>query len=169
MTGYTPEAWHDLFLCSGGAAAALSGMIFVGLSVNIRTVLELDQREGQNFMTGRALEALVALLSILVISVVGLTPALDRGLLAALLLLIATASAVSPIRAMYASRGRNTVPAAMFLRLLVATALTLALATAGTTLAAGHGGGLYWIPAAFVLAVTVAAVNAWILLVEVLR
>lgn len=70
---------------------------------------------------------------------------------------------------MYASRGRNTVPAAMFLRLLVATALTLALATAGTTLAAGHGGGLYWIPAAFVLAVTVAAVNAWILLVEVLR
>lgn len=169
MTGYTPAAWHDLFLCAGGAAAALSGLIFVGLSVNIRTVLELDQREGQNFMTGRALEALIALLSILIISIVGLTPALDRAPLSALLLLIAAASAVSPMRAVYASRGRSAVPVAMLLRLLVATALTLALAAAGTTLAAGHGGGLYWIPAAFVLAVTVAAVNAWVLLVEVLR
>lgn len=169
MTGYTPEAWHDLFLCAGGAAAALSGLIFVGLSVNIRTVLELDSREGQNFMTGRALEALVALLSILIVSIAGLTPAIDRGLLAAFLLLTAATSAVSPTRAVYASRARSAVPMAMLLRLLIATALTLTLLAAGTTLAVGYGGGLYWIPAAFVLAVTVAAVNAWVLLVEVLR
>jgi len=31
------------------------------------------------------------------------------------------------------------------------------------------GGGLHWLPFAFVLAVTIAASNAWILLVEVLR
>jgi len=43
------------------------------------------------------------------------------------------------------------------------------LGVAGITLAAGHGGGLFWLPAAFVLAVFVAAVNAWVLLVEVLR
>jgi modulator of FtsH protease len=169
MTGYTPEAWHDLFLCAGGAAAALSGLIFVGLSVNIRTVLELDAREGQNFMTGRALEALVALLIVLIVSIAGLTPAIDRDLLAALLILNAAASGVSPTRAVYASRGRSAVPVATFLRLLVAAALTLTLLTAGATLAAGHGGGLYWIPVAFVLAVMVAAVNAWVLLVEVLR
>jgi hypothetical protein len=30
-------------------------------------------------------------------------------------------------------------------------------------------GGLFWLPAAFVVAVFVAAVNAWVLLVEVVR
>jgi hypothetical protein len=47
--------------------------------------------------------------------------------------------------------------------------LTIVLAVTGSTLAAGAGGGLLWLPAAFVLAVFVAAVNAWVLLVEVLR
>jgi hypothetical protein len=37
------------------------------------------------------------------------------------------------------------------------------------TLAAGHGGGPDWLPAAFVLAIAVAAINAWVLLVEILR
>jgi hypothetical protein len=37
------------------------------------------------------------------------------------------------------------------------------------TLLAQGGGGLQWLPFAFVLAVSIAASNAWILLVEVLR
>jgi hypothetical protein len=37
------------------------------------------------------------------------------------------------------------------------------------TLAADHGGGLYWLPVAFVLAIFIASINAWVLLVEVLR
>jgi hypothetical protein len=40
---------------------------------------------------------------------------------------------------------------------------------AGTTLFAQAGGGLQWLPAAFLLAVIIAASNAWVLLVEVLR
>jgi hypothetical protein len=31
------------------------------------------------------------------------------------------------------------------------------------------GGGLDWLPVAFVLAIAVAAINAWVLLVEILR
>ena len=50
--------------------AALSGLIFVGLSMNIRTVLEIDKRVGSNFLSGRAAEALVALLNVVVISLV---------------------------------------------------------------------------------------------------
>jgi hypothetical protein len=59
VTAYSTEGWGDLFLAAAGATAALSGLIFVGLSVNIRTVLEIDKRDGGNFLTGRALEALV--------------------------------------------------------------------------------------------------------------
>ncbi len=38
MSGYSTEGWHDLFILAGGATAALSGLIFVGLSVNIKEV-----------------------------------------------------------------------------------------------------------------------------------
>ncbi len=54
-------------------------------------------------------------------------------------------------------------------RLLTAGTLTLILAVAGVTLAVGHGGGLLWLPAAFVLSVFIAALNAWVLLVEIMR
>lgn len=169
MTGYTTEGWGELFLCAGGATAALSGLIFVGLSVNIRTVLDIDKRDGRNFLTGRAIEALAALLIVLVISIVALTPVIHPGVLAAFILVTAAGSTVSPIRALYASRGAGAMQASMYLRLLTAVALTLTLLAAGVTLAAGHGGGLLWLPAAFVVAITIAAVNAWVLLVEVLR
>jgi len=169
ITGYTTEGWGDLFLASAGATAALSGLIFVGLSVNIGTVLAADKREGQNFLTGRALEALAALLTVLVISLIGLVPAIPRGALAAFILLTGAGSAISPVRALLASRRSTALDGPLLLRLVTAAALTVTLLLAGVTLATGHGGGLYWLPAAFVLAIIIAAVNAWVLLVEVLR
>jgi hypothetical protein len=169
MTGYTTENWGDLFLAAAGATAALSGLIFVAVSVNIRPVLEADKKSGGNFLTGRALEALVALLNVLVISIVGLTPTIPSGVFAAFILVVAAESAISPIRALQASRGQSSVRGVDLLRLVTAWTLTASLAVAGITLAAGHGGGLFWLPAAFVVAVFVAAVNAWVLLVEVVR
>jgi hypothetical protein len=169
VTGYSTEGWGDLFLAAAGATAALSGLIFVGLSVNIRTVLDLDKQVGNNFLTGRAIEALVALLNVLVISLVALTPNIARGVLAGFILLIAASSAISPARAVLASLDQRHLTTDTAERLVTAIALTLTLVAAGVTLAAGHGGGLDWLPASFVLAVLVAAVNAWVLLVEILR
>jgi len=184
MAAYSTEGWGDLFLAAAGATAALSGLIFVGLSVNIRTVLAAGKREGQNFLTGRALEALAALLIVLVISLVGLVPAIPRGALAAFILLAGAGSATSPVRALLASRSGAAESGAaesgavqpgaaldgpLVLRLITAAGLTVTLLLAGVTFATGHGGGLYWLPAAFVLAIIIAAVNAWVLLVEVLR
>jgi hypothetical protein len=47
--------------------------------------------------------------------------------------------------------------------------MTFTLLAGGVTLAARHGGGLDWLPAAFVIGIAIAAVNAWVLLVEILR
>jgi hypothetical protein len=167
--GYATDGWGEFFLASGGATAALSGLIFVGLSVNIRTVLELEKREGGKFLTGRAIEALVALLNVLAISLVALTPSIERGVLAAFILLIAAESAISPVKVILSSRGQPEISKATLLRLVMAGAVTVTLAVAGISLAVHHGGGLLWLPASFVLAIAVAAINAWVLLVEVLR
>ena len=169
MSGYATGGWGEFFLATAGATAALSGLIFVGLSVNIRTVLDIDKRAGVNFLTGRAIEALVALLNVLVISIIALTPTIPRGVLAAFILVVAAESGISPGRVLQATRGQPELSKATLLRLITAIALTLALVISGVTLAAGAGGGLLWLPAAFVLAIFVAAVNAWVLLVEVLR
>lgn len=169
VDGYSPEGWGALFLAAAGATAALSGLIFVALSVNIRTVLDADKREGQNFLTGRAVEALAALLIVLVISLVGLTPGIPRGALAAFILLTGLGSATSPLRALLARRQQAAIGLPLLLRLVTAVGFTVTLLLSGVTLATGHGGGLYWLPVAFVLAIVIAAINAWVLLVEVLR
>jgi hypothetical protein len=169
VTAYNTDGWGDLFLAAAGATAPLSGLIFVGLSVNIRTVLEIDKRDGGNFLTGRALEALVALMNVLAISIVALTPAIARGVLAGFILLVAAESAISPVRVLLVSRAQTTVARSTRVRLFTAACLTAALVAAGVTLAADHGGGLYWLPVAFVLAIFIASINAWVLLVEVLR
>jgi hypothetical protein len=169
VTGYDAAGWGDLFACAGGAAAALAGLIFVGLSVNMSTLLDLDRKRGQNFLTGRALEALVAMITVVVICIVALTPHISRGVLAAFILLMSVGSAISPVRALRAANREERRDPGLLQRVGNALALTLCLLICGITLAAGHGGGLFWLPVAFVLAVLTASVNSWVLLVEVLR
>jgi hypothetical protein len=171
MTGgaYNVEAWHELFIASAGAAAALSGLIFVAVSINLGAILAAEKEFGSSYLTGRALESLVALLIILGISIVGLDAAITREIFALFLIFCAAGSAISPARAVAAYWQTRVKPIAFDLRLFLALSLVAAYAVAGTTLLAQGGGGLHWIPVGFILAISIAASNAWILLVEVLR
>jgi hypothetical protein len=166
---YDPETWHDFFVAAAAPAAALSGLIFVALSINLRDIFALEKKIGSTYLTGRALESLAALLIVLGISLVGLDPSIGRAVLAAVLLVSAAGSAVSPVRATSAYLSSHVKPTAYNLRLFLALLLVAAYAVAGATLLARGGGGLHWLPFAFLLAVSIAASNAWILLVEVLR
>jgi hypothetical protein len=166
---YDPETWHDLFIAAAGAAAALSGLIFVAVSINLRDIFAEEKKVGSTYLTGRALESLVALLIVLGISLVGLDPSIGRTVFAAVLLFCAASSAVSPFRATSANRSSHIKPTAYNLRLSLSLLLVAAYAVSGATLLATGGGGLHWLPFAFILAISIAASNAWILLVEVLR
>ena len=151
-TAYDPAAWHDLFVAAAGATAAPTG---------------------RNFLSGRAIEALVDLVIVLVVSLVALTPSIARGALAAVILATAAISGISPVRSLRSGGGISAPDGApkgaAVGRLVVAAALVGFLVLAGVTLAAGRGGGLDWLPLAFVLAIVIAALNAWVLLVEILR
>lgn len=61
--------WHDLFVVTCGAAAALTGLIFVGVSLNLTKILAYET------LPNRALLSLVLLLNILVVSILFLIPA----------------------------------------------------------------------------------------------
>jgi hypothetical protein len=46
---------------------------------------------------------------------------------------------------------------------------TLPFIIGGASVMLGSGGGLYWVVAGVVFAITGAVINAWVLLVEILR
>ncbi len=167
--GYATDGWSEFFVAAAGATAALAGLIFVSLSVNIERVLQLDKEIGENFLSGRAFEGLAALVSVLGISIVALTPAVARGALAAFIIFVALLTAISPLRALSRGAAKSSHRSRVLIRFGMALALSATLAIAGITLAIRHGGGLYWLPPAFVLGITVASVNAWVILVEILR
>ena len=62
------EAWHDLFVATAGAAAALAGLIFVGISINLQKILSFSK------LPERALMPLILLLIIIILSIIFLIP-----------------------------------------------------------------------------------------------
>jgi modulator of FtsH protease len=65
------DEWHDFFLAVAGAAAVLAGLVFVGVSINLDTIMS-DPGYG---LPGRALEALVLLVAVLIVTILLLVPA----------------------------------------------------------------------------------------------
>lgn len=169
VSGYHLEGWDNFFVAAAGATAALSGLIFVALSLNMERILQLDSAAGAGVLTGRGLEALVALLDVLVVSVVSLTPIIAPDVLAVVLILAGGQSAIFPVRTARLMRKNRDYWRSTVVQIAVGIAFSASFALAGVTLLSGAGGGLAWLPLTFALAVLVAGMNAWVLLVEILR
>ena len=88
----TPQAfaaavlrWHDFFLATAGATAALLGLLFVGVSINL-AALAADERVDLRARAGQAFSNLVF---VLVIALIMLIPNPDPGTLGLSLALVA--------------------------------------------------------------------------------
>src|SRR5277367_6109363 len=62
------QGWDSFFVAEAGAAAALAGLVFVAVSINLARILEFPT------LPTRVLEALVALLSVLTAALFSLIP-----------------------------------------------------------------------------------------------
>ncbi len=165
MTGYDAAAWSDFAVAVAGAAAALSGLLFVAVSINIQSIISFPG------LPARAGQTLVMLLLPLAVSIALLIPAQPRAALATEL--IATGAVVG------AALARLNRPAArpqlepriswLLSRFGPSLLLGVLLIVAGVSLATGCGGGLYWVPPMVLLAFGGGLANAWVLLIEILR
>ena len=63
---YDPQSWHELFVMSGGAAAALAGLIFVAVSLNHDDILS------NPVLPPLAMQTLGILVAVVVLSAFGL-------------------------------------------------------------------------------------------------
>jgi hypothetical protein len=163
LTAYDPSEWTDLFVASAGASAALAGLVFVAVSINIERILRYEG------LPERALETVLLLLSVLVVSILGLVPGQSRVALGAELLvegmLITGAVAALVMRSVPPGARRRW----LVTRIGVSALGTVPLLVGGASVLAGAGGGLYWTAAGILGGIFGGVGNAWVLLVEILR
>jgi modulator of FtsH protease len=164
MTAYQPEQWHDMFVAMAGAAAALTGLIFVAVSINLEQVLKYPA------LPPRAVETLSILIGLLGLSVFVLIPGQSLTALGAEILVLGLVTgAVLLAKRIRLPRAAGQPLTWTVTPVAVILAATLPMAAAGISVLVRGGGGLYWLVAALVLGFAGAVFNAWILLVEIHR
>jgi hypothetical protein len=167
MTAYSPDAWSDFFVAQAGAAAALSGLLFVGVSINVQTIVSSTR------LVRRAVEAFVLLVEVLILSAVTLVPdasrtALGWGLLGASVLAWAIVSRLH-LQVLATARGPETPRGSLPVQIFLGQAGTVLFVVGAVTLLVDRGGGLYWFAPGVVFAFVAALLNAWVLLIEIQR
>ena len=154
------HGWDDLFAAELGASAALTGLLFVSVSINLEKILKYPH------LPTRALEALGVLLCVLVVATFGLVP--DQSPVALGLEIGITGLATWAIQTMALMRTRKSGYESA-LRYFFNQAPALPFVVAGVLMALGSPSGIYWVVPGTLLCIVSGAFSAWILLVEIQR
>ena len=163
MLAYTPSEGHRFFMGAVGAAAALLGLLFVAIAMNLPQILKFPK------LPGRAAATPGILLGALVVSSFALAPGQSHNVLG--IEIVATVTVVGVQSAWvtphkYMASDHLSWTLGPLIMLLLAS---LAFIGGGLSLIFGGGGGLSWVLAATLLSFLVASIDAWVLLVEISR
>src|SRR5215210_3084035 len=101
MAAYSASEWADFFVAGAGASAALTGLVFVAVSINVDRIL------GPQGLPERALATVMLLLSVVLVSLIGLIPGQSRADLAGELLGLGLVIAVAILRLTSRSMARR--------------------------------------------------------------
>jgi hypothetical protein len=157
--------WENFFIAEFGASAVLTGLIFVGVSINLTRILSIPG------LANRALLALTLLLAILVVSSLLLVPGQSLLLVGIDVLLTGLAAwtivwmlDISILRSMESRYRRPYV-----INMVLSQLAVLLYIIAGITVLVSGAGGLYWLVPAIILSFIKAILDAWVLLIEINR
>ena len=164
-SGYNPAAWTGFFSAEVGASAALAGLIFVAVSINLAQIVKLKQ------LVSRSAKALLSLMAVLFSSSLCLIPDLSRSILGYELTALGVVVWVATALSQYGAAHRNLyVDAKTKVFHFVLTEISaIPFVAGGLSLARGSGGGLYWLAAGIVFSLANALFDAWVLLIEIQR
>jgi modulator of FtsH protease len=165
MHGYDLAVWAGFFTAMTAAAAGLTGLLFVAVSINLEHILK-----GTTMLPSRAAETVAMLLFVVTSSALALVPQ-DVELLGAEILVVVVPLLVIVVRDQVRYRRQNPdQPLYWSISRMTTSGIGLVPGLiAGISLAAHWGGGLYWLVPASLLSIAGAVYSAWILLVEILR
>lgn len=159
------ESWESFAVAQVGAAAVLAGLIFVGVSVNLDRILELDG------LSGRAGEALIVLLGLLVAATLLLVPGLSLTHYAEALIVIGASAGISAffLSTHVEQQWRRDRMRWALLRLFLSMLATVPFIIAGAVTLVQGESGLVWLVVATIGTFLSSFLSAWVLLVEIKR
>jgi hypothetical protein len=160
------NGWENFFIGELGASAALTGLVFVGISINLKKILE------SSYLPNNALEALIAFVSTLFIAFLMLIPqqsflaygieVLCGGLLTWILMTYLHMDTFRKAPTPY----RHELVVHIFVIYHLAA---FSFVSAGISFLIWGAAGFYWIVVATFLSYLAAFVDTWLLVVEINR
>jgi hypothetical protein len=157
--------WSTFFAAQVGAGAALTGLVFVALSINLKQILAFPG------LPSRAGEAIILLMQPVVIGALALIPGQPLIALGIEVLVVGALTWLQITKMIWQTRAvLAKLPEWQWLtRIGFAEAATLPQLVAGGLLVAGVRQGLYVEAGALFICIVDGVLDAWVLLVEILR
>ncbi len=161
-----PGVWNNFMITAAEAAAALTGLVIVAISVNLTRILSFKH------LPARAGSTVASLILTVVTGMATLVPqrlpSLGREVAAfaivCWLLHLHTAQLTLAAR-----REHNRPPAEIARVIVLGQAQTLSFVVGGILLATGHEVGFYWLAGGIIATFIFSTFMTWVLLVEILR
>jgi len=159
------KEWHDLFVVTGGSSAALTGLIFVGVSLNLTKILSIPK------LPNRALLSLLLLLTILVLSILFLIPQQSIFILGSEILALGIIIyAIAIILDINIYKSTHTDYKSLYLfNLFINQLALLPYIISGIYILCCGENGIYWLVPCIILSFIKAIFDSWVLLVEINR
>lgn len=143
----------------------MTGLLVIAISINLPRILSYKH------LLGRAAEALITFVAALVLISLWLIPNQTLKALGIETLAIGLFAFVSPV--VFQFRARHAIEGITRTRRVVRAIIDLSAGlvfiTAGCLLIAGSNAGLTWGAAGVIVSLVAGVLNAWVLLVEILR
>jgi hypothetical protein len=157
--GAVVAGWDNFAVVAGGSSSALTGLLFVSVSLNA------DRIAPRPALRARAAQTLVLFMTPLVIAIVLLTPGQRRAATGSELMALAVIVGIALVglgrRRTAPAEGQETKLVLLLDRTSPTLGSTLLILVAGITTMVGHGGGNYWLVPAVILTLVSGVVNAW--------
>jgi modulator of FtsH protease len=157
--------WSTLLAVEAGAAATLTGLVFVALSVNLGKIVAFPG------LPGRAAESILQFLEVFLISTLALVPRQSERTLAIEFIAVSFALWLAQIAGQFRYlKQRAGHPWSWFVnRAILSQIATVPFCVAGIALLVGSPGALYWLVPGCVFSFIAGGMSAWVLLVEIQR
>lgn len=159
------SGWDNFFIAAAGAAGALAGLVFVALSINLARIIQARET------TGRAAETMVLLGATLFGALLSLTPNASASWIGTVALIVGIPAWGIGTVAQIRLRRRHEYYkwGLLIFRMTLHQGATLPFLIGSAMLLSNHASGIMWFATGLLLSMAVALINAWVLLVEIIR
>jgi len=162
---YNPAVWSTFFSAEAGASAALVGLLFVAVSINLAEIIKMSQ------LVMRAAKALFTLMGVLLATTLCMVPGQAMVFLGCELTVLGLLVWLSTTLSQHAASHNNLYvkKKERVLQVILTQLSAVPFIAGGVSLLLGFGGGLYWLVAATIFSFIAALIDAWVLLIEIQR